>query len=230
MRTKVQKPLAEFLGTFALVFVGVGSILVADPQSGLLGVALAHGLVLSIFVTACMYISGAQFNPAVSIALAAIGKQSYRQAGIFILVQCFAAACAAGAWVAALGPEVANNPDRQTNVGATIGSLTREGNIVGVLILETLATFGLMWAILAGTVDHRAHRLGGFVIGLTVAAMILAIGPLTGASMNPARTLGPALYGHWDMFWAYLVAPAAGALLAATAYSKFWAEPEPGTN
>lgn len=232
MRTLVRECLSEFIGTFALVFFGAASILLtsaavtgAPSGAGLLTVALAHGLVLSIMVTACMGVSGAQFNPAVSIGLVIAGVQSPSRAARFVLAQCLAAACAAGMLVLLLGAERANSEASGTNLGATIGHLTRQGETLGVFGLEALATMALMVAILMGTVDARAHKLGGFTIGLTVAAMILAVGPLTGASMNPARTLGPALYGHWDMFWAYVVAPTIGACLVGAAYRWVWLDP-----
>lgn len=236
MRAIIRECLSEFMGTFALVFFGAGSILLTSASvtgspsgAGLLTVALAHGLVLSIMVTACMGVSGGQFNPAVSIALVVAGLQTPARAARFVLAQCFAAACGAGMLVLLLGPERANSEASGTNLGATIGHLTRQGEVLGVFGFEMLATMALMASILMGTVDGRAHKLGGFTIGLTVSAMILAIGPLTGASMNPARTLGPALYGHWDMFWVYLAAPSLGACLIAAVYRWVWIEPASGS-
>ncbi|MDQ7013913.1 MAG: aquaporin [Planctomycetota bacterium] len=123
-------------------------------------------------------------------------------------------------------PEVANTwrsvTKTGTNVGATIGRFTHEGNIAGILILETLQTFALMFVILTTAVDARSHKLGGFCIRLTGTLCILAFGPITGSSMNPARTFGPALYGHWDMHRAYWVGPITGAILAAGVYKFVW--------
>ena len=212
---------AEFMGTFALVFFGAGSMIMASDQFGagnLVTIALAHGLVLVVFVSACMYISGAQFNPAVSIGLIVAGKQTPFRAAVFIFAQLLSAACAAGMLVFLLGAEVANNPDAGTELGATIGQLTRDGNAMGVFGFEFLLTFALMYVILAAVVDDRAHKLGGICVGGTVAACIFAAGPLTGASMNPARTFGPALYGHWDMFHIYVLATVLGACAAALVY------------
>ncbi len=215
---------AEFLGTFALVFFGAGSILLAAPElggaGGLATIALAHGLVLAVFVTGSLYISGGQFNPAVSVALVVAGKQNITTAGAYIASQLVAAASGAGMLVALLGPGVANSAaggagDGGTNVGATIGSLTLAGDWVAVFGFEVILTFALMWAILRCLADPRAHALGGIMVGVVVAACILAAGPLTGASMNPARTFGPALYGHWRMHWVYWLAPMTGAVLAA---------------
>lgn len=223
---------AEFIGTFALVFFGVLSIVISQPAlggaAGLATIALAHGLILSVMVTACMFVSGAQFNPAVSIALIVAGKQSPRQAAIFIVTQLIAAACAAGLVQLLLTPSVANA--ESVKLGATIGSMTQQGAEIKVLVLEAILTFALMTAILAGTVDARAHKLGGFTIGLTVAACILAAGPLTGASMNPARTFGPAICGrHWDMHWVYWAGPVIGACAAAATYRWVWDDPDSPT-
>ncbi len=218
--------IAEFLGTFALVFFGAGSIILtqATPNSGagLATVALAHGLILSVMVTACIYISGGQFNPAVSFALIVAGKQKPAKAVVYIVAQLFGAACAAGMLQLLLTPEVANQ--NVCKLGATIGWLTDAGRSWQVFGIEAILTFFLMISYLAGTTDDRANKLGGFTIGLTYAACILAAGPLTGASMNPARTFGPAICGErWtSMWWVYWAAPIAGACAAAAVYRKFW--------
>ncbi|MFG0325654.1 MAG: MIP/aquaporin family protein [Phycisphaerales bacterium JB037] len=219
---------AEFIGTFALVFFGAGSVVLAadlstpaaSPYGGLLIVAAAHALVLTVFVTGLMYVSGAQFNPAVSLALLAIGKQSPRQAGAFIGVQLVAAACGAGAVVFVYGPEIA----RAAKVGATLpaDAYAAASNIPRIFVTEVLLTFTLMFIILTAVVDARAHRLGGFCVGLVVATCIFGFGPVSGASMNPARSFGPALYGYWDLHWLYWFAPITGAVLAAVAYKVVW--------
>jgi len=224
--------LAEFLGTFALVFFGAGSIILTaspypgvEPAGSLVTVALAHGLVLTVFVTACLYVSGSQFNPAVSIGLLAIGKQDARTAGAYILSQLLAAASAAGMLVFLLGAkEPTSTMIEEARLGATLGelSLGEAANPLAVFGLELLMTFALMFMILAAVVDGRAHKLGGFCVGLTVATCIVGFGPLTGASMNPARSFGPALYGHWQMHWVYWVAPILGAVFAALVYKFAW--------
>lgn len=223
--------IAEFIGTFAFVFFGVLSIVLTLPALGghgnLVTIALAHGLTMSVVITACMAISGGQNNPAVSIGLVIAGKQSPQQAAAFIVSQLLAAACAAGLIQLLLGTGVANDP--AVRLGATIGSLTDKGDIGAVFGLEAVLSFVLMISVIAGTVDERAHKLGGFVIGLTIAACILAAGPLTGASMNPARTFGPAICGrHWDMHWVYWAGPVVGACVAAVVYRVVWRAPKPG--
>jgi MIP family channel proteins len=221
---------AEFLGTFALVFFGCGSIILTHspmpevaPAGSLITVAAAHATALIVFVGATMYISGAQFNPAVSIGVALAGKQPWSRAFVFIAVQLFAAACAAGILVATLGRGMTD----PVHLGATLGSLTTGEAMrpVSAAILEGLMTFALMFVIFAAVVDDRAHKLGGFCVGLTVAACIVSFGPLTGASMNPARTFGPMLY-HFDLhapvLWVYLAGPILGAAAAALVYRAVW--------
>lgn len=227
MSKLVQGCVAEFVGTLVFVFIGVGSMILAQPPTGdhgtLVTIALAHGLALSVMVTATLYVSGGQLNPAVSLALSVIGKQSGKQTVAFIGAQLLAATCAAGLWQLFLGSGVANS--EAVKLGATIGRLTTgaDASAPAVLGIEAVLTFALMTAILMGTVDERAHKLGGFVIGLTVAACILTAGPLTGASMNPARTFGPAVCGrHWDLHWAYWIAPIIGATGAALLYRHVW--------
>lgn len=210
---------AEVIGTFALVFCGCGAPIVAqeiDASSagGLLLVALAHGAILVVCVAAFLRVSGAQFNPAVSIALIISGKQSPAKAALFIAVQLFAAAAACGMLVLILGRETA---DGAANLGATFGSLTHQANPVPLVLLEAVMTFFLMSIILNAIVDGQAETpiAAGLCVGLVVAAAIAASGPLSGASFNPARSFGPALYGHWDAHWAYWVGPTAGACAAA---------------
>lgn len=230
MTPLVRGCVAEAIGTFALVFFGAGAILMTSDATGgagsLVTVALAHGIALSVFITGTMYISGGQLNPAVSIGLFSIGKQSAGQTAAFVASQLFAAACAAGMLVWTIGPDVANNAELGTNVGATIGSMTVAGDVRGVLVLEFLQAFALMTAVLTTAVDPRTHKVGGFGIGLTVAMCIMAFGPMTGSSMNPARTFGPALYGHWDMHWAYWLGPVAGAVAASMVYKFVWGASE----
>jgi MIP family channel proteins len=220
---------AEFLGTFALTFFGAGAIIMTSLEAGahgsLVTVALAHAFALFVFIAGCGYISGAQFNPAVSIGLIVAGKQSPFQAGAFIAAQLVGAVAAAGLLMAALTPEMANGAAK---LGATLGRFSMDGTVFPLILLEGVATFCLMFVILTTAVDLRAHKLGGLPIALTVGACILAIGPITGASMNPARSFGPALVGnHWQVFYAYLIGPIGGACVAAVVYRTFWKEAAP---
>ncbi len=231
--------IVEFVGTFALTFVGVCAIVLtaSHPDSGanLLTVALAHGLILSVIVTAGMHISGAAYNPAVTIALLTTGHCGVKKAAGYIVAQCAGAVAAAAIVNWALSP--LTTPDGNaaidvTNLGATMGSMKE---VMPIFILEAVATFFLMFAIIGSAVDSRGTgsgaKVGGFAIGLTVAANILAIGPLTGASMNPARTLGPMVFeggARASFAWVYFVAPVVGAVIAAQIWKNFLRLPAPG--
>lgn len=224
MTRLAQGALAEFVGTLLFVFIGAGAVISSRGTAGaqLLTVAVAHGLALAVCVTSFMYISGGQLNPAVAIGLIVARQQSILFGAVFIVAQLLGAACGAGMLQLLLTPDAANAPN--VNLGATAGTFTTAGNWPGLIGIEAVCTFLLMTSVLVGTVDARAHKLGGFTIGLTVAACILFAGPLTGASMNPARTFGPAICGrHWDLWWCYIVGPVLGAVLAALAYRTFWA-------
>jgi MIP family channel proteins len=213
--------IAELIGTFALMFIGGGAVIIsAGSGHELVTAALAHGLVLAAFVPATMHISGGQFNPAVSIALATIGKQSWLTATVFIVTQLIAVSIAA-----AMLKWLLDGPYDVGDIAATLGtfSIGEHADVTKVIILEIIATFFLMAVIMGGIVDNRGlgrtKAIGGFCVGIVVAAVILCFGPLTGASMNPARSFGPALLaGAWTMHWAYWLAPIIGALLAAVSY------------
>lgn len=212
---------AEFVGTFALMFIGGGAIIMGGD---LLTVALAHGLILAVMVSATLQLSGAQFNPAVSITVAAIGKQPWSQAILFIIVQL------AGAVLAAflLKTLLTGVPGVTVgNVGATLGTLTdgEAAHAGKAVVIEIIATFFLMFVILGSVIDGKSwtRSAAGFAIGMVIVADILMVGPLTGASMNPSRSFGPALVaGVWQMQWVYWVGPIVGALLAGLAYRALY--------
>lgn len=224
MNRLVQSCIAEFVGTFVFVFLAIASVVVAQSAAGwggtLVTIALAQGLALGLMITATMYISGGQLNPAVSVAMAFLGKQTWERAGWFVGSQLLAAVCATGL-MQVLAPTLAGTVN--VSLGATAGGLTTGGEWWAVLGFEMVATFTLMTAVLMCTVDERAPKFGGFVVGMALAACVMAFGPLTGASLNPARSFGPALVGwNWTMHWAYWVAPIFGALGAAQLYKSVW--------
>ncbi len=234
MNSIIRACAAEFIGTFALCFVGIGSIVLTvspypgvTPAGSLVTVAMAFGLVLVVFVTACLHVSGSQFNPAVSIALMCGRYQGPGRTAAFVVTQC-AAAIAAVWWLSVIlgQSETTRAMLEQVGHGATVGRFyDSEPRALATVGLEALMTFSLMLVIMATIVDHRAPRLAGVWVGGTVAANILAFGPLTGVSLNPARSLGPAVFGHWEMHWAYWVGPIVGAVLAVVAYKLVWEEP-----
>ena len=205
---------AEALGTFALVFIGAAVVVVNGgfPNSGigLLGIALAHAVVLSVMVTATMTISGGHLNPAVTIGLLVTRRIDALSAGAYIAVQ-LVAACAGAFLVKALLPPAAV---RAALLGTpVIASSVTLGQAIGI---ELILTFFLMTAVFGTAVSPDAPRVGGFGIGLVLLFDILVGGPLTGAAMNPARAFGPALVaGEWQGHIVYWVGPILGALLAA---------------
>jgi MIP family channel proteins len=209
-----RRLVAEALGTFGLVFIGAAVVVVNGgfPNSGigLLGIALAHAVVLSVMVTATMTISGGHLNPAVTITLLATRRIDPVSALAYIVVQ-LAAACVAALLVKALLPAAAV---RSALLGVpVIASTVTPGQAIGI---EAVLTFFLVCAVFGTAVSPDAPRVGGFGIGLVLLFDILVGGPLTGAAMNPARAFGPALVaGEWLGQVFYWVGPIIGALLAA---------------
>jgi aquaporin TIP len=209
-----RRLVAEALGTFGLVFVGAAVVVVNGgfPNSGigLLGIALAHAVVLSVMVTATMTISGGHLNPAVTIGLLVTRRINLVAAAAYIVTQ-LAAACLAALLVKLLFPPAAV---RSALLGVPViaSSVTLE-QAIGI---ETILTFFLMSAVFGTAVSPDAPRVAGFGIGLVLLFDILVGGPLTGAAMNPARAFGPALVsGQWLGHVAYWVGPIAGAVIAA---------------
>jgi aquaporin TIP len=213
MPSLARRLVAEALGTFALVFVGAAVVVVNGgfPNSGigLIGIALAHAVVLAVFVTATMTISGGHLNPAVTLGLLATRRIDAMAAGAYIVAQ-LVAAVAAAALVKALLPAAAV---RAALLGTpVIASSVTLGQAIGI---ELVLTFFLMSAVFGTAVSPDAPRVAGFGIGLVLLFDILVGGPLTGAAMNPARAFGPALVaGQWLGHVAYWVGPILGALLA----------------
>jgi aquaporin NIP len=203
---------AEAVAAFALVFAGCGAIVSDaryDGALGTVGVALVFGLVIMAMVYATGHLSGAHINPAVTIAFAAARHFPTREAAAYIGAQL------AGAAVAAL-LLLAVWPDQPAELGATVPSV----GAGSALVYELVLTAVLMFVITAVATDTRAVGAGAAIaIGGTVGLDALFGGPVTGASMNPARSFGPALAsGEWSEFWVYLAGPIAGALLGAFAY------------
>jgi MIP family channel proteins len=219
MRDALRHGLAEFIGTFALVFIGSGAIIASklpDSTLGLTSIAIAHGLVLAIFVTALMRISG-HFNPAVTAGFIVTRRITGPMAGIYIAAQILGAVIAAYA-LKGLFPDAAYIAARGGGQGVATSVTT-----VQALVIEAIATFFLVFVVFATAVDEKAPKVGGFAIGLTICADILAVGPLTGASMNPARSFGPALVsGIFEAQMIYWVGPLIGGIVAALIYDRLY--------
>lgn len=216
MENAGKRCLAELIGTFALVFVGAGSICmgVYNDTLGVVGVAAAHGLILSVMVSALGAVSGAHFNPAVTFGFLVTGRISAMMAALYALAQ-----LAGGVVAAALLKRIFADVWGDVYLGTPMVNV--DAGISGgtAILVETILTFLLVVAIFGTAVDPRRPNIGGFGIGLTVAANILIGGDLTGASMNPARSFGPALVANaWDDQWVFWIGPLAGGAIAGLVY------------
>jgi aquaporin Z len=211
---KTIRPLtAEFFGTFALVFIGAGAVVVDSHTAGalgLVGVALAHALVLGIMITATMNISGGHINPAVTFALWLTKKIDTRMGALYIVAQ-LAAAVLAALLVRWLFPAAAGEV-----TGYGVPRISGTVTAFEAVVIEALLTLFLVSAVFGTAVSPEAPKVGGFGIGLVLLFDILAGGPLTGAAMNPARAFGPALVAQeWHGHFAYWAGPLVGAAAAA---------------
>jgi MIP family channel proteins len=212
----VKPVVAELIGTFGFVFIGAGSIITntySRGQVGLIGIAFALGLGLAIMITVFAGTSGGHINPAVTIGFL-VTRRITPLLGLLYIVAQLVGATLAGLLFRAIYPgavwQAAQNGTTNLGPGVSFGT--------GVLI-EAILTFILVLAVFGTAVDPRAPKIGGFAIGLAVFVDVLVGGPLTGASMNPARTFGPALAGgFWQNDLVYWIGPIVGAIIAALIY------------
>ena len=227
MYNKRQKLAAEFIGTFALIFFGAGSIC-ADQflrsgsngqiSLGLLGIALAHGLAIGIMVTSMGHISGGHFNPAVTIGFWVTRKLSTFDTLAYWIVQ-LAGATVAAFLLRTLPFDVWSSVQLGTP-SLAIGITRPTG-----MILEAVMTFFLVFVVFATAVDDRGafNKIAGFAIGLSITMGALFGGPFTGAALNPARAFGPALAGnHWTNHGVYWIGPLAGGVAAGWLYDTLF--------
>lgn len=212
-----QKLTAEFLGTFILVFAGTGAIIVHTLTGALghSGVALTFGFVVVALIYSFGHISGAHFNPAVTIAFTAIGEFKPREASSYILAQISGAVLASGILIY-LFLEDFTFIEEVAYLGATLP----RGSEVQSFALEFILTFILMLVICASAVHGKAIKsFAGLAIGLSVGIEAMFAGPISGASMNPARSIAPAIVsGHLEHLWIYVVATILGAMLGALVF------------
>lgn len=216
---------AELIGTFVLVFAICGFVSVSSAGGfDLAGLALVHALVLMVLVYAIGGTSGAHFNPAVTAALWWIRKISTGNAVVYVICQCVGAILA-GLLVLLLFNDVGES----VNYGATAVNpeVIQGGSVWLALIAEAAGAAVLMWAIMGLAVNPRGEAaLAGVGIGGALGVGAMIFGPATGAGLNPARWLGPAIAsGEFADFWLYIVGPVAGAIIAALAYRAFILNP-----
>lgn len=212
--------IAEFIGTFALIFMGAGSILLNEMNHGgvgLVGIAIAHGLAIATMVCAVGHLSGGKLNPAVSLGLWAGGKVNLKTALLEILAQLagavFAAICLKVIFPAQVSDAVQlGTPALASGITPGIGVFT-----------EAILSFLLIFTVYGTAIDPRSSfkAVAGLAIGFVVLMDILVGGGITGAAMNPARAFGPALVsGDWTHHWVYWAGPILGGLLAGLLYSR----------
>jgi aquaporin Z len=221
MTGHVRALLAEVAGTFLFFFVGAGAI-IATGGDNLVAIALAHGLGLSVAVSSFGALSGAHFNPATTFGLAIAGKHPWSRVPTYWIAQ------AVGGLIAGFALRYAFEFDpsalARTHVG-TPGLAPNVTDVNGIVVEGTLTIF-LLWAVFGTAVSPLAPRIGGFGIGLMVAADILAGGPITGAAMNPARWLGTAVpAGFFDHWYVYFIGPLVGAAIGGLSYRYVFAPP-----
>lgn len=203
----MRKGLAEFIATFALVFAGTGAIVIDQQGGGVIGhagIAAVFGLIVVVMIHTFGDVSGAHMNPAVTLAFAVARRFAWRDVPGYLLAQC-GGAISASLVLKILFP-----------TSATLGATLPAGSEQQSFILELLLTALLMLVILSVSTGAREKgMMAGMAIGATVGLEAMFAGPVCGASMNPARSLAPALVsGHVEHLWLYLVATIAGALLA----------------
>ena len=208
--------IAEFIGTFTLIFIGVGSI-VADSLTGgklgLTGIALAHGLAIAVMVSATAAVSGGHLNPAVTIGLWTARKIDNANAIGYVIAQCL------GGIFAAFLIKCCVPAETLTAVNMGTPALGQGISAQMGLVTEIVLTFFLVFVVYGTAVDSRAPKCGGLFIGLTIVLDIMMGGPICGGAMNPARYLGPALMGGGlHNAWIYFVGPIVGGVLAAQIY------------
>lgn len=220
-----RKAVAEFIGTFALIFVGAGAILTAGSTSNpdLLLVALAHGLTIGVMASALAHVSGGHFNPAVTLGALVGGQIPFRYAIVYWISQILGGVGGAVALLGVFPSDIWQLYHLGTPALGTAASLGWDVGIGTAILVEAILTFFLAFVVYGTGIDPKGtfNAVGGFAIGLTITFDILVGGPLTGAAMNPARWLGPALVsGFFDNWYVYWIGPFIGATVAGLLYSQ----------
>ena len=218
-RDYLRRGVAEFIGTFALIFVAAGGAAYAQNPVDL---AFANGLVIAVMVSAFGFISGGHFNPAVTLGFLVTRRIAPALAVCYWLVQFGGAICAALLlkWVLPQAAQSAGKlgvPALGQGVGAGVA-----------VVIEAVLTFFLIWVIFATAVDERGSfkQIAGLAIGFTITFGVLMAYGLTGGAMNPARAFGPQLAGnHWSHFWVWYIGPFAGGVIAASLYELLYLRP-----
>jgi MIP family channel proteins len=204
--------LVEIVGTFILVYAiaSAATVYSDSGQLGVIGIGLVHALALTAIVYAIGYRSGAQVNPAVTIGLLVARKLGVKEAALYIVCQIIGAVIAAAVVYAIFGSSMA----------ASV-TLPADGNVTRAFVLETVMTFTLVYVVLAATTskNFKIVPLAGVAVGFTLGFNVIFGGSITGGSLNPARSFGPALIaGNFDFHWIYWIAPIIGGIISAGVY------------
>lgn len=208
---KLRPLIAEFIGTFALIFVGIGAIKTAGHDT--LAVAVAHGLTIAAFVSATLHISGGHFNPAVTFGLVCGGHMTVAAAVRYWMAQLLGGIAAALICLGIFNRDVVVNGTP---------NLSADLSVLHGILVEAILTFFLVFVVHGTAVDQRGRRVAGLAIGSTITLDILFGGPLTGAAMNPARVFGPAVAAwFWKDHLVYWIGPLVGGGLGGLVYRLF---------
>jgi aquaporin NIP len=218
MPRQLQKCMAEFIGSFALIFFACGAAAI-NIELGTLGIGLVFGAVIMVMILATGHISGAHFNPAVTLAFAVDGRFKWSQVPYYIVAQCLG--CVAGALTLSM---VINDPFSSLGLTQAASDVSH----TSLFVIEFVLTFILMFVISAVATDSRAvGELAAVAIGGCVAIAAMVFGPLTGASMNPARSIGPAIAtANYNDLIFYIIAPILGAICGTLFYSTIRCDEE----
>ena len=214
-----RKAVAEFVGTFTLIFIGGGAGIISGQD--IVAVALANGLAIGIMVSNLGHISGGHFNPAITLGFVSTRRIALSLAGVYWIAQF------AGATVAAL---LLRWFFKRPAMSKSVPTLVHGFSAGRGMALELVLTFFLVGTVFATAVDPRGafKAVAGLTIGLIISIDVFVGGPITGAAMNPARAFGPELVsGHWSNAWIYYVGPALGGLIAALAYEFLYLRQQP---
>ena len=228
-RSLGQRLVAEFVGAFTLVFIGVGAVISTQAGGALVTVALAHGLAIGTMVSAVGHISGGHFNPAITIAAWITQRIRLPDAISYIVVQLLGAT--AGAALIRLA--IPRRIWEVVQLGVPIVASGPGGRVISTgqaVLFEGVLTFFLVWVVYATAFDPEGSfgKIAGLAIGFAIAMDIMMGGPFTGAAMNPARSFGPALVaGTWADHWIYWLGPVAGGLVAGLLYDSLFLRRRP---